>query len=223
MKKGLLIVGSLFLLTACTTSPKEAKTTSSSESSEVTNTTKRTSDSSRSSAQTSAASKTSTTSQSQDSSTLETTQTETSETNEEEQKIASYNQLDLALKVLLATTIVDHRAETPGLQGFGLGYNFDGNYLFVQISSGAGVGHPLFKLAYDESAIYPLEEVVGITANEVENNVLSGEAVSKVVLYDRYLNEKEKYDSSISHVQESSFFTEAYFEKRKSFVKSTSE
>ena len=152
---------------------------------------------------------------SMESSTIESTSTSNTDVenrnNSDSDKIAEYNQLSVPLKVLLATTIVDKRAETPGLQGYTLYYNFDNNILFVQVNSGAGSGHPIIKLAYDDNSITPIEGII----DHGKNFPVSTTPVSKKNLYDKYINNKEKYDESLTKVQLTNSLNESNYKRRK--------
>ena len=216
MKKWLLIGCCAFFLTACTTK-KEVKNANSIETTVTQHMTKaKESKEAKSSSSTNQTGKASSSSESSGSSA--TSESVDLEKQQREEKLEAYNNLAVPLKVLLATTIVDERAETPGLVGYGLGYNFDGGFLFVQIGSGAGTGHPEIKLSYDNEAIYPIEGIVREGAAKINSFPVPTAPVSKIALYDKYLNEKEKYDSSLSHVQVSENMTEANFEKLKALI-----
>lgn len=214
MKKVLFVISAVLLLAAC--SKKEEKTDlSSNDSSARQSTVVQESDSAQSSSTVQNTSKSSSTEQEASTSTSESVDIEK---REQEQKLEAYNNLDTPLKVLLATTLVDERAETPGLQGYGLGYNFSGPFLFVNINSGAGTGHPIIKLSFDDAFIYPVEGLVRNGPSQIDPYPVPTDPVSKVMLYEKYLNEKEKYDSSIPNVRISENLTEAYFDKLKVMI-----
>lgn len=141
-----------------------------------------------------------------------------SDTMEREEKLVAYNNLETRLKVLLATTVVDQRAETDGLQGFTLNYNFDGSFLFVNLHSGVGVGHPIFKFSFDDTYIYPVEGIVSNDINTVEKSSVSTTPAGKEYLYDKYMNKKEKYDSAIENIQVNEELTNVNFENKKSLI-----
>lgn len=211
MKKVVFVISAVLLLAAC--SKKEEKTDlSSNDSSERQSTVVQESGTSSTVQSTSKSSST------EQEISVSTSELVDIEKREQEQKLEAYNNLDTPLKVLLATTLVDERAETPGLQGYGLGYNFSGPFLFVNINSGAGTGHPIIKLSFDDAFIYPVEGLVRNGPSQIDPYPVPTDPVSKVMLYEKYLNEKEKYDSSIPNVRISENLTEAYFDKLKVMI-----
>lgn len=132
--------------------------------------------------------------------------------------LEAYNELPLHLKVLLATTTVDERGETPGLQGYALSYNFEGEQLLVTINSGAGSGHPWFILHYDDEFIYPVEGVTYVSAHKVEAVAVNQRPVAKVDLYQKYLANQGDYDSSLENVQQSDFTSLESYQNMKELI-----
>ena len=49
---------------------------------------------------------------------------------------------------------------SPGLLGYTLAYNFDEEYLLVNVHSGAGVGHQWFIIRDDSDTVTPIEGLV---------------------------------------------------------------
>ncbi len=132
---------------------------------------------------------------------------------QQDNALDAYNNLDTSLKVLLAATTVDERATSPGLMGYYLNYNFDQDYLFVQVTSGAGSGHPVYMLKYDSDYITPIEGVVAMGAMGYDFADVDTNPVSKVDLYNRYLNAKDAYDSAISNIMESPYINMDNYQK----------
>lgn len=145
---------------------------------------------------------------------------ETNETGEAgpADSIEAYNELSLPLKVLLATTTVDERAMTPELLGFNLYYNFDGDDLLVNIHSGAGVGHPWFIIQYDTETITPVQGVVYNGASGYEDVSVESTPISKIDLYNRYMESKESYDLAIKNVIEYPEMTMSEYEELRSSI-----
>lgn len=132
--------------------------------------------------------------------------------------IEAYNELSLPLKVLLATTTVDERAMTPELLGFNLYYNFDGDDLLVNIHSGAGVGHPWFIIQYDTETITPVQGTVYNGASGYEDVSVESSPISKIDLYNRYMESKESYDLAMKNVVEYPEMTISEYEKLRSSI-----
>lgn len=132
--------------------------------------------------------------------------------------IAAYNELPEDLKVLLATTTIDERAMSPELMGYNLYYNFDEDVLLVNVHSGAGTGHPWFVIEYDSETITPVAGVVNMGVSGYENVEVSPISVSKVDLYNRYMDSKESYDLALKNVVEYPDMTMSKFNELRSSV-----
>ena len=133
--------------------------------------------------------------------------------------INAYNELPLPLKVLLATTVVDERAMTPGLQGLYLNYNFVGDDMLVNISSGAGSGHPWYIIRYDSETVTPIQGVVYLGMSGYEDMKVDATPTSKIDLYNRYLASKASYDLALQKVSESPEMTMGKYEEYRSYIK----
>ncbi len=126
--------------------------------------------------------------------------------------------MDIALKVLLAATTVDERAMTPELLGFNLYYNFDGDTLLVNIHSGAGVGHPWYAIKYDKETITPVEGVVYNGSLGYEDAFVDPTSVSKIDLYNRYMESKQSYDLAVENIVEYPEMTLSEYEDMRSEI-----
>lgn len=133
--------------------------------------------------------------------------------------INAYNELPLPLKVLLATTVVDERAMTPELLGYTLGYHFDGDYVLVDVHSGAGVGHPWFIIQFDSETITPIQGLVYLGMSGYEDVIVDATPISKIDLYNRYMDSKDSYDLALKNVFERPEMTMAQYEKLRSYIK----
>lgn len=133
--------------------------------------------------------------------------------------INAYNELPLSLKVLLATTVVDERAMSPELLGYTLGYHFDGDYVLVNVHSGAGVGHPWFILQFDSETITPIQGLVNMGMSGYEYVTVDETPISKINLYNRYIASKDSYDLALKNVFERPEMTMTQYDKLRSYIK----
>lgn len=133
--------------------------------------------------------------------------------------INAYNELPVPLKVLLATTVVDERAMTPGLQGFYLHYNFVGDDVLVNISSGAGSGHPWYIIRYDSETITPVQGVVYLGMSGYGDVPVATTSISKIDLYNRYMASQVSYDAALKNVTEYPEMTMAKYQEYRSNIK----
>lgn len=117
-----------------------------------------------------------------------------------DRSINAYNKLSLPLRMLLATTIVDERAMSPGLLGYTLAYNFEEEYLLVNVHSGAGVGHPWFIIRDDSDTVTPVQGLVNMGMSGYQDAAVDPTPVSKADLYNRYIESKESYDIALQNV-----------------------
>ncbi|MDH6364574.1 hypothetical protein M2139_001561 [Enterococcus sp. PF1-24] len=135
------------------------------------------------------------------------------EPNEQEKvDAAKFDQLSEKLQVLLIATTVDERAETPGLLGYVLGYNFNQGKLYLQVHSGAGSGHPIFKMTTQSMNIMANGGVAWMgAAYGYETVAIPEVATPKYSLYRQYLNSKKDYDSALEQVKINENLTAANF------------
>lgn len=112
-----------------------------------------------------------------------------------------FNKLSPNLQALLATEILDDRISfDPSLHGFFLRYYQEGKDLYVQLHSGAGVGHPIYHMVYEGNQVRPVEGFVRVSANQYEAIEMRS-PVSNQILFDRYQKNKAAYDSGEMNVQ----------------------
>lgn len=129
-----------------------------------------------------------------------------------EETIEQYNNLPLRLKVLLAATTVDERIVSYNMDGFILNYHFDGDFLFVRLTPGVGNGHPWYALQYDTETIIPHSGVVYTGDTGYKEAEVVARPVSKIDLYNRYMDSKSFYDleSSTAVTEVDSMTTAVY-------------
>lgn len=144
--------------------------------------------------------------------------TEDPEVKRKRETLEAYNNLPLEIKVLMATAIVDPRAEAQGLQGFTLTYHFEGDQMLVNIHSGAGSGHPWYLLRYDDEFIYPLDGVVNQGPSKQEAAPVDQTPISKIDLYEKYQANKEHYDQAVANIKPNEEMTLEKFQERKARI-----
>jgi len=124
--------------------------------------------------------------------------------------VADFDNLPLAIKVHLATSIVDERAYAHDLSGFTLTYNLEGDELFVQVHSGVGSGHPIYKIQIDSEGITPIGGIVNVSAIDIEETSVDSTTVKKEELYNIYSEYKDTYNSGESNVGQDDSLPERY-------------
>lgn len=124
--------------------------------------------------------------------------------------VADFDNLPLAIKVHLATSIVDERAYAHDLSGFTLTYNLEGDELFVQVHSGVGSGHPIYKIQIDSAGITPIGGIVNVSAIDIEETSVDSTTVKKEELYNIYSEHKDTYDSGETNVEQDESLPERY-------------
>ncbi|MGM0214119.1 lipoprotein [Enterococcus sp. AZ109] len=158
----------------------------------------------------------------------EETSASSSAENEHARKLAEYNNLPEQVKVFLATTTVDDRAKydldpevkPPTFIDY-IQYNFDGDYLIVNLTSGIGIGHPVYLLDYDDEFIYPVDgfAIVDQSAEAVyEAAPVDPTPVSKIDLLDYYQANPQYFDASIDQILRSDNFTLHSFNENKNKI-----
>src|SRR5699024_1487027 len=124
------------------------------------------------------------------------------------EKLDAYNNLPLYVKIQLIAEIVDYRAYPEGNKrlkerGYVIGYYVNSDSVYLQVGSGSGVGHPVYFLNYDNEVVIPREGVARVSASEYEIiSDMNSSEVSKEVLYDNYVANKEVYDNGREEVTE---------------------
>ncbi|MBO1307794.1 hypothetical protein JZO70_16585 [Enterococcus sp. 669A] len=220
MKKVLIGFALLLALAGCNRQENEEQTTSKSTTEATSEVSKETSTTQSQSASTSEKIVASTT---QSTSKTEETSTSSSVEDEQARKLAEYNNLPEQVKVFLATTTVDDRAKydldpevkPPTFIDY-IQYNFDGDYLIVNLTSGVGIGHPVYLINYDDEFIYPVDGfvIVDQSAEAVyETAPVDPTPVSKIDLLDYYQANPQYFDTSIDQIQVYDDFTLNSFNK----------
>ena len=131
--------------------------------------------------------------------------------------INAYNGLSLPLRMLLATTVVDERAMSPVLLGYTLAYNFDEEYLLLNVHSGAGVGHQWFIIRDDSDTVTPIEGLVNMGTSGYRDAAVDSTPVSKADLYNRYMESKDSYDLALQNVFKLPEMTMIKYEELRSY------
>lgn len=209
MKRILVGLVGLLIFTGCTRQNNEEQDSSL----ETKETLETTSESSSTAATSQSGDKASTsTSTSQSSSESEETTTSTIE-DKQAQQLAEYNDLPENIKVWLATTTVDERAEVTSFRDY-IYYNFDQDHLIVNLTSGAGIGHPIFLIDYDEKFIYPVDSfvIVDQSAEAIyEHAPMDTTPVSKIDLLQVYKENQAAFDAGEERVLRNDEFTLSSF------------
>lgn len=124
-------------------------------------------------------------------------------------KNEAYNNLPLPVKVHLMLGIVDSRAliyegKTLEDMGFIINYAIEGDCVLLQVTSGVGRFHPIYKLSYNSESVTPIDGVVGgeKLGDFTMITDIDTSSISKEVLYEDYLKNKDAYDKSVNNVNE---------------------
>lgn len=91
--------------------------------------------------------------------------------------------------------------------------------MLVNISSGAGSGHPWYILRYDSETITPVQGVVYLGISGYGDAPVDATPTSKIDLYNRYMTSKESYDSALKNVTEYPEMTMAKYQEYRSNIK----
>lgn len=138
---------------------------------------------------------------------------------EEKENSSEFDELALEKRVLMAASIVDDRIiDDKKLEGFTLYYTIRGDQLFVNLHSGVGSGHPVYKIQMGSESFTPID---GFTRSGMEDfyemNV-NQSPVKKEELYQHYLQYKDAYDIAEEKVEEEPGITvEQYKELKAKF------
>ncbi|EMF0592571.1 hypothetical protein HA908_000001 [Enterococcus faecium] len=125
----------------------------------------------------------------------------------------AFDSLSEEIRILLITREVDERASAEALNGYRLVYNLDQGFLYSQVHSGVGGGHPIFEFVSTTAYIVPSRSYVSETAGTIIKKVKLCDPISKWSLYEKYLIDKENIHSSLPKVGRSSHLNKNYFDK----------
>lgn len=150
---------------------------------------------------------------------------ESSEKESKNSNLEKYNDLPIEIKVKLIATIVDERAipvEMPADFDGTMFYDYYSLYqneLYINVNSGAGVGHPVYYFKVDEETVTPVEGVVNTGADNIEEvDGIDQTPVNKAALYEQYMASKELYDSDIIKAEDSKDSVRENFNNLKSNI-----
>lgn len=128
------------------------------------------------------------------------------------------NQLPDSIKAQVYTQVVDSRMDTyAGLEKMELTYDFEGDDIYVHLTSGAGTGHPIYHLYKRDAGIEPLQ---GVYYSGIDGNLeapVERDIVSDDVLYEYYETNKEALEQGVRHTKEDSALKDTFEE----YIKST--
>ena len=91
--------------------------------------------------------------------------------------------------------------------------------MLVNVHSGAGVGHPWFIIQFDSETITPIQGLVNMGMSGYEDVTVDATPISKIDLYNRYMESKDSYDLALKNVFERPEMTMAQYEKLRSYIK----
>ena len=143
-----------------------------------------------------------------------------------DERLNAYNALPLDIKIKLIATIVDDRAipvEIPDFERT-MFYDFYQVYedeIYINVHSGAGVGHPIYLFHYDEETVTPIEGIVRVTHDEYQMvEGINQQPVKKVDLYDQYAANPDLYHKNIIETIEadSEYDTKTGYEELKNLL-----
>ncbi|MFB5455244.1 hypothetical protein ACE40W_07110 [Enterococcus avium] len=154
---------------------------------------------------------------------LETTNTSIQSTTESTRSdnkpiSAQFDALSQELKIVLMADTVDSRVKDyPNLEGLTLYYIIDNKSVYLQITSGVGTGHPIYKLSIDEEGVTPIQGICYLGNNGYDEVEVNNELVPINKLLQTYNENKSSFDNATNNVQQLDNLKEL-FEEQMSYV-----
>lgn len=154
---------------------------------------------------------------------LETTNTSIQSTTESTQSdnkpiSAQFDALSQELKIVLMADTVDSRVKDyPNLEGLTLYYIIDNKSIYLQITSGVGTGHPIYKLSIDEEGVTPIQGICYLGNSGYDEVEVNNELVPINNLLQTYNENKSSFDNATNNVQQLDNLKEL-FEEQMSYV-----
>ncbi|ELS0448355.1 hypothetical protein PSG76_09810 [Enterococcus faecalis] len=125
-----------------------------------------------------------------------------------------FDSLPQEVKIVLIADIVDARVrEYPNLEGLTLLYCIDGNDFYLQITSGVGSGHPIYKLTMTDDGITPVQGISYLGIDGYKEVEIEKQLISKETLIQTYNDRKADIDNSSKKVKEDSNLKTAFAEQ----------
>ncbi|EMW5830106.1 helix-turn-helix transcriptional regulator [Enterococcus faecalis] len=134
--------------------------------------------------------------------------------------VMKFDSLPIEIKSLIVTRQFDKRAFTKNLQGYHLNYNNDCAFLYTQVHSGVGGGHPVYEFTENIAYIIPTRAYVTMTAGTIIEPVYFVQKIfSKWDLYNDYLNDKDNIIQSLSNIKKNNMLSKVNFEAQYQRIK----
>lgn len=117
------------------------------------------------------------------------------------EKVLAFDSLDSKIKSLLIGIFVDSRNLDAKLSGYHLRYNQNSGFIYCQIHSGVGSGHPVYELADTVAFVSPVRAYAAMSAGTVIETVdFDKSPIEKTKLYDFYLSNKNSFKDVIDRI-----------------------
>lgn len=117
------------------------------------------------------------------------------------EKVLAFDSLDNDIKSLLMAIAVDPRELDTKLLGYHLRYNRDSGFIYCQVHSGVGGGHPVYEFIDTMAFVSPVRAYATVSAGTlVENVELDRTPIEKNKLYDLYLSNKNSIKDAIDKI-----------------------
>lgn len=138
----------------------------------------------------------------------------TADSSKKDSSKKQFDELSQEIKLVLMADIVDSRVkEYPNLEGLTLYYFVDNSDLYLQITSGAGTGHPIYKLLINDNGMTPTQGVCYLGIKGYEEVDIDNQLVPKETLFKNYTHDKSNFDNSAKKVQKSENLKEIFNEQ----------
>lgn len=134
-----------------------------------------------------------------------------------------YDELSQDVKMVLIANTVDSRIKDyPNLEGLDLYYFLDNEDVYLQITSGAGVGHPIYKLSISDDGVTPMQGVSYMGISGYEEAEVTNKLVTKKELFNAYTEDQSNFDNSSKKAQEDTHLKDS-FNEQMSFISTTTQ
>ncbi|MBK1965604.1 hypothetical protein [Listeria ivanovii] len=152
-------------------------------------------------------------------STQATIESTLSENISEEKPLTSlFDALSQELKVvLMADTVDSHVKHYSNLEGFTLYYTIDNKDIYLQITSGTGTGHPIYKLLMSAEGATPIQGICYLGNSAYDEVEVNNELVPIKNLLQTNNENKSSFDNATNNVQHLDNLKEL-FEEQMSYV-----
>lgn len=134
-----------------------------------------------------------------------------------------FNDLPDDIRIALLTPYFDERGKPEKIDGgLYINYGIGDDYALIQVHSGAGSGHPVYKIQRQGDTFRAIDGVVYVGSSEYESVALPSVLLTAEQLQSDYEKNPDLYQEAAEHTHwDTEYLNLVNFEKQKSMISQT--